>query len=83
MSKLRYDYKVTKGSRLIMQGLVDADDDKDAAREVGIKILAGASCGTEFHKLGENLVNGVPYYYDYSVYLDNLGRARHGVFVDA
>ncbi len=60
--------------------LVVGDDEADATRALGTKILSDYNApGGNLLSLARNLVNGVPYFYSFSIMMENLGKARFGI----
>lgn len=66
--------------RAVEPFLVSGADKCDAACEAGNWLLRQKRISESLHRLGVNLSTGVPYYHDYTVYLENLGPKRPGVY---
>ena len=66
--------------RKMAEFLVEGKDACAAACAAGNHILQNPRHYAHLQELGINLAKGRQYYYDYSVYLNKLGPARHGVY---
>lgn len=61
---------------------VKARCEKEAPCAVGQEILKRGTAHRPYHQFAANLLDGISYWYDYSLYLTELGPARPGVYIN-